>query len=166
MLIVNKFIYFSFWTIVILNFTWATALNGQQTISAAGGNVMSSAGSVSYTIGQTFFTTHSGTSGSVAEGVQHPYETLVVSVTDQVHEIFHLNIFPNPTADFLIIENTAESISEYRLFLQDISGRLLEERKLSGAKELLEVNHLIPGTYFLTIFNSEGKSANFKILKK
>jgi hypothetical protein len=40
----------------------------------AGGEATGSGGSVSYSVGQVVYTTNTGINGSVAQGVQQPYE--------------------------------------------------------------------------------------------
>jgi zinc transporter ZupT len=54
-------------------------LQAQETIPATGGNVVGSGGSVSHTVGQLLYNTVSGTNGTVAQGVQQPYEISVVT---------------------------------------------------------------------------------------
>lgn len=56
-----------------------TGLQAQTSVNATDGDVSGSGGSVSYSVGQVVYTTHTGTSGSVAEGVQQPYEISVVT---------------------------------------------------------------------------------------
>lgn len=53
-----------------------TGLQSQEAILTSGGNASGSGGTVSYSIGQTFYTTYMGANGSVSHGVQHPFETL------------------------------------------------------------------------------------------
>jgi hypothetical protein len=50
------------------------AINAQETISPGGGNATGSGGSVSYTIGQVAYGAFSGTTGSVIQGIQQPYD--------------------------------------------------------------------------------------------
>jgi hypothetical protein len=54
------------------------AVNAQEAISSAGGNGTGSGGSISYTTGQVAYSTFSGTTGSVAQGVQQVYLTSVM----------------------------------------------------------------------------------------
>jgi hypothetical protein len=51
-----------------------TCLQAQEAIPASGGNGSGNGGSVSYSIGQVVDATYTGLSGSVAQGVQQPYE--------------------------------------------------------------------------------------------
>lgn len=55
-------------------FLGQTGLYAQTSILASGGDNSGSGGSVSYSVGQVFYTTNTGTSGSVEQGVQHPFE--------------------------------------------------------------------------------------------
>ena len=56
-----------------------TGLQAQTSVNAIGGDATGSGGSVSYSVGQVVYTTNKGTNGSVVEGVQQPYEILVVT---------------------------------------------------------------------------------------
>jgi hypothetical protein len=54
-------------------FYFSTAI-GQESIKTTVSNATGSEGSASYSIGQVVYQTHTGTNGSVAEGIQQPYE--------------------------------------------------------------------------------------------
>ncbi|MBP7102278.1 MAG: hypothetical protein KBA86_03430 [Bacteroidales bacterium] len=79
-----------------------TGLQAQENINATGGNASGSGGTVSYSVGQVMYNTHIGTNGSVAEGVQQPYEISVVIGIEEAKDInLLLSAFPNPTDDIL-----------------------------------------------------------------
>ncbi len=84
-----------------LTFSLSPSL-AQDVISASGGDASGNGGSGSYSIGQLFFMTHAGADGSVAGGVQQPWE---ISVVTGIHEATGINLvvsaFPNPAIDFL-----------------------------------------------------------------
>jgi hypothetical protein len=46
----------------------------QEAIPASGGDASGSGGTLSFTVGQLGYSSNSGSNGSVAEGVQQPYE--------------------------------------------------------------------------------------------
>jgi len=76
-----------------------TPLKGQETIPATGGNATSIGGSVSYTVGQVTYNTFSGTNGTIAQGVQQPYEISVVTAIRNTEEInLECLVYPNPTS--------------------------------------------------------------------
>jgi len=141
--------------------------NAQQAIPASGGEAEGSGGSVSYSIGQLFWHTHEGNNGSVAEGVQQPYEISVVTAIDEAEEI-HLKVmaYPNPTADFLTLEvkNFEPSTFQYQLY--DINGKLLQSEKITGLHTKIDASFLVPGIYFLKVTQENKDFKTFKIIKK
>ncbi len=56
--------------LLILVFFCLSDANAQQTAPASGGQSSGCGGSVSYSIGQVFYSTHTGEGGTVAEGAQ------------------------------------------------------------------------------------------------
>ena len=64
-----------------------TGVQAQTSVNATGGDASGGGGSVSYSVGQVVYTTHTGTSGSVAEGVQQPYEISVVTGLEEAQSI-------------------------------------------------------------------------------
>ncbi len=85
----------------LLNLAYAT-LSAQQATDAAGGNASGSGGSASYSFGQTFYTTHTSTNGSVAQGVQQPYEISIVTEIKEAKDIrLSFLVYRNPTSNFL-----------------------------------------------------------------
>ena len=77
----------------------------QQANPAAGGDATGSGGSVAYSVGQIVYTTHTGTTGSVAQGVQQPYEISVVLGIENSLIDLDINAYPNPTTQKQIINN-------------------------------------------------------------
>ena len=58
---------------VLLAFTFSLSTSlAQEIIPASGGNAEGVGGSVSYSVGQVFYSIHAADVGSVAEGVQQP----------------------------------------------------------------------------------------------
>jgi len=58
----------------------------QETIPASGGEATGSGGTVSYTVGQLVYNTYADATGSVAQGIQQPYELLTLN-DDEAPEI-------------------------------------------------------------------------------
>jgi hypothetical protein len=89
-------------TIIIVMFLLGFGLLGltaQQTVSPAGGNASGSGGKASYTVGQVMYTLKGGSSGSLSEGVQQPYEIYIISgIVDPVNIALELLVYPNPVS--------------------------------------------------------------------
>ncbi|MBI9069935.1 MAG: T9SS type A sorting domain-containing protein [Salinivirgaceae bacterium] len=159
----KKRILFALFSIVLC----LTHLQAQQAIPASGSNASGSGGTASYTIGQLVYTTNTGTTGSVAQGVQQPYEISLVSGIEQAKGInLKCSAYPNPTADFLNlnIENYNNENLSYQLF--DISGNLLENKKLTSNETRIDMNNRIPAIYFLKVIDNQIEIKTFKITKQ
>jgi len=130
-------------------------LQAQETIPATGGNALGSGGTVSYTVGQLVCTINTGTTGSVAQGVQQPYEISVVIGIEETKEItLTCSAFPNPTTDFLILKIDASkqlSIQSMEYHIYDTKGKLLENKKIESNETCIDMSHFLPATYFLKI---------------
>ena len=144
-----------------------TGLQAQTSVNTTGGNASGSGGSTSYTVGQVVYQTHTGTNGSVAEGVQQPYEISVVTAIEQAKTIdLTVTAYPNPATDYLTL-----SISEFKLSglsyqLFDMSGRLLFHEKITGSQTNIVMSQLGSASYLLVVKQENIRLKTFKIVKK
>jgi len=143
-----------------------TGVHAQEALPASGGNASGSGGSVSYTIGQVVYTTIAGINGSVAQGVQQPYE---ISVVTGLAEAAGINLicsaYPNPAKEYvtLRIENCDTENMIYQLY--DDSGKLLEKKKVEGTETRIHMTNLVIATYFLKVLRSNQVVKTFKVIK-
>jgi hypothetical protein len=142
-----------------------TTIQAQQATTATGGVGFGSGGTATYSVGQIAYTTHTGTTGSVAQGVQQPYEIqIVLGVKD--HQIsLNMQAYPNPTTDYLILNVSNFEFSTLSFQLYDISGKLIENKKITGATETIRMGNLPSDTYFLKVINNNKEIKTFKIIK-
>jgi len=143
-----------------------TRLQEQEAKIATGGNASGSGGSVSYSIGQMVYTTITGTNGSVAQGVQQPFEISVVTGLDEVEGIsLRCSVYPNPTTDYLVlkVENFDKENLSYQLI--DINGKPIENKNITGNETNIIMSDLVPATYFLKVTLNNKEVKTFKIVK-
>ena len=144
-----------------------TGLQAQTAVPATGSNASGSGGTVRYSVGQVVYTTNTGGSnGSVAQGVQQPFEISVVTGLEETKGIIlSVSAYPNPTTDFLNlkVENYDNTNLSYQLF--DISGKLLETKKITGNETSINTSNLVPATYFLKVTENNKEVKTFKIIK-
>ena len=143
------------------------SLSAQQTVSSAGKEASGTGGTVSYTVGQVVYTTNTGTNGSIAQGVQQPFEISVVTGIEEANGIsLDFSIYPNPATDFikLRIENYEDENLRYQLY--DIRGNLLQNNKVEGKESSIVMSNLLPATYFLKVTDNNKEIKVFKIIKK
>lgn len=143
-----------------------TVLQAQESSNATGGSASGSGGSATYSVGQVVYTTNTGTNGSVAQGVQQPFEISIATGVDEAQGIsLMISAFPNPTTDYLTlkVENFQLSTLHYQLF--DINGKLLRNEKLTSKHTIIAMSNLVPATYFLKVTETDKEVKTFKIIK-
>ena len=146
----------------------------QQATVAAGGTASGNGGTATYSIGQVVYTTATGSTGSVAQGVQQTYEiTAVTSIEEAKGISLEVSAYPNPTTDHLTLTvGTSVSFNDQPMSykLLDMNGKVIETQKIINDQTIIVMSNLLPATYFLTVDKTmNGKSPQevktFKITK-
>ena len=148
--------------LLLLSFT----VSGQESINTSGKNAGGAGGSVSYSVGQLVYTTNSSSvSGSVAQGVQQPYEiSVVLGIQNQGISLL-MTVSPNPTTDFvtLKIDNYEFESLSYQLY--DLNGKQFITGQTTTTETQISTGHLPSAVYFLKITDKNKTIKTFKILK-
>ena len=154
---------------IVLLFTlllMAGIAHSQESTNTSGGEATGSGGSVSYSVGQVVYTTNSGSSGTVAQGVQHAYEISVVGVNNTQSNI-SLNAYPNPATDVLTLQISNYNNEKLMYQLYDLNGKLISSEQIIAQQTLINTSTLAVSAYFIDVFNQENqKVQSFKIFKK
>ena len=150
----------------IFMFGFGTAIRAQNAIPASGGNASGSGGTMSYTIGQVVYTTNTGTNGSVAQGIQQPYEISVVTGIEKAKDIsLEIVVYPNPATDFIKLKIENHEVQNLRYQLYDINGSLLQDNKVESNETIIVMSNLVSATYFLKVTDKNKVIKTFKIIK-
>ncbi len=155
-------------TKLIIMFSLISAITGvkaQQGFTAAGGGASGSGGNAAYSVGQIVYTTNTGAGGSVAQGVQQPYEISIVLGLEDHQISLNMKVYPNPTSDFLILNVGNFELSTLNFELFDVSGKLLESKKITSITETISMENLPSSTYFLKVTSNNEEVKTFKIIK-
>ncbi len=153
---------------VFLLCLFTAGLHAQEALPATGGEALGSGGSASYTVGQLVYTTHTGTTGSVAQGVQQPYEISVMTGIDEPGIDLNISTYPNPTTNFLYLEVDAaisQSIQTMRYQLFDMNGRLVASEVIVSDITTIVTSQLSPATYIVKVLGDNEELKTFKIIK-
>jgi hypothetical protein len=143
-----------------------TRLLAQDALTATGGNVSGSTGSVSYSIGQIAYVAESGTTGSAAEGVQQPYEIYTITGIEEASQITLIaSAYPNPATDFIILKTEGYTTANLTYQLYGSNGQLLESRKIEGNETRICMSTHPAASYFLIVTNNDNELKTFKITK-
>lgn len=162
-------------TFLALSFSLST-LAAQESVNTTGGNATGSGGSVGYSVGQVVYTTSTGTNGSVAQGVQQPYEISVVTAIEEATGInLVISAYPNPTIDYLTLSINDYSTSNNSLghdlsllyyHLYDMQGKVVQNEKITGNQTSIFMGNLLPAIYFVKVVQGNKELKTFKIIKK
>lgn len=147
--------------------TFVSLINYAQTsINTSGGDGSGNGGSVSFSVGQISYHTEKASNGSVAEGVQQPFEISVLSVLEGMDHInLHILTYPNPTTDFLLISVTRADITDLAYQLFDIQGKMVLNESMSNDVTQVNMSNLGPSTYILKVEQNHKVVKIFKIIK-
>ena len=152
-------------TLLATIFSFST-LTAQETITTTGGDASGSGGSASYSVGQVSYQTYTGTNGSVAEGVQQPFEISMVTSVEEANGInLSISAYPNPASDYLTLEVKDYDFSNLTYQLYDIHGKLLQNEKITGNQTSIFMSNLLPATYFVKILEGNNEVKIFKVIK-
>lgn len=153
-------------TLILLSALYGLQItNAQESNVASGGNATGANGIVSYSIGQMNYSNATGTSGSVNQGTQQPYDIVTLGNDDFPDIKLVLTIYPNPTTAFvnLKIENHSLKDLNYQLF--DLNGRQMQSQKITTPETQISMENLTTVIYLLNVFEENKLLKTFKIIK-
>jgi hypothetical protein len=102
----------------------------------------------------------------VAQGVQQPYEISVLTAIDAAKDISLIfSVYPNPTTDFLTLKIMNYDMENLSYWLYDVSGNLIETRKISAGETQISMTNQLSGTYFLKITEVNKDIKTLKIIR-
>ena len=153
-------------TVVVLFALLATIeLHAQESPTASGGEATGIGGAASYSVGQVVYITNTGTNGSVAQGVQQPYE---ISTTVGI-EVTIINLefvaYPNPTNNALKLNIGNYNNEKLTYQLYDMQGKLLDSKQVVNSSTTINMQGLPVSTYFLNVLDNNSLIKTFKVIK-
>jgi hypothetical protein len=148
--------------------TQESTTNVMGTIIASGDDASGSYGSVSYSIGQVFYTYIGQSVYNVAQGVQHDLPDNILSTAENsIEPKIEIFIFPNPTTDFITINMEGLELGyvqrSYQLY--DIQGRILKQNTISQTETQINLSYLSSSIYILQVYGDNEIIKTFKIIK-
>ncbi|MEO6131344.1 MAG: T9SS type A sorting domain-containing protein [Saprospiraceae bacterium] len=146
----------------VTNFLWlafcmSQSLIAQQGVVSSGGDILSTNGSVAYSIGQIAYASVSGETGIVNPGVQQPFQFDLVGIND-FHRDYFINLYPNPANQFLFLQlSTDEGIIQAQDFfarVYDVKGNLLITQMLRHDVTTILISELPEALYFVQVWQA------------
>jgi hypothetical protein len=140
------------------------ALFAQEGSLSTGGNVSSSGGSMSYSVGQVFSSIYQGDQGNIVEGYQQSYAVALLGGIDNQLET-SLSVYPNPTVASLtlkIVDYKEDNLS-YKMF--DLKGNMIISQSINAAETLIDMKELPAAVYFISIVDKKDLLKTFRVIK-
>lgn len=130
-------------------------------VVSAGGNILSSSGSLTYSIGQIDYTSIGGSFVVLYLGVQQVYDPFVTSIDENTD----ISIWPNPVSTNLNID--IKSVNNLGILYQlyTIDGKLLVSKQSADNRTTISMMNFAQGTYVLLVKYSNKRTLKFKIIK-
>ncbi len=85
----------------------------------------------------------------------------VPTIHDKAQE--QVKIYPNPTSDFITI---LQEFQNSKVAIYNVSGSLISQQEMTSRNNVIDVQNLKNGMYFIKITNDRGKSISKKIIKQ
>jgi hypothetical protein len=137
----------------------------QESSNASGGDAIGSGGTIAYSVGQIVYTSNTGVTGTVNQGVQQAYEIFTVGIKETELNI-SLSVFPNPIVDNLTLQISVYNNEKLSYQLFDMQGKLLKNGQVTEQQTQISTASLPPATYLIHVVNQENKKVqSFKIIK-
>ena len=145
---------------------FSIGINAQEAVPAAGGDAVGSGGSSSFTVGQVVYTTHTGTNGSVAQGVQQSYEISVITGVNETEILLEMSVYPNPTTNYLQLKVEDEALEALSFQLSDLQGKVIENKKVTTTTSNITMEALPKAIYFLSVIKNNKPVKTFRVIKQ
>jgi hypothetical protein len=139
-------------------------LRAQQAVLTSGNFHTSTAGSISWSLGDLAIKTLKNDSLILTQGFQQSYLVLV-NVDDYAAGYMQIDVFPNPTRDLLNIRVNDQMFENASYKLYNLSGQLLEHANLGKYDNEISFSNYDPGVYFLKITIGSNNVRTIKVIK-
>lgn len=146
-----------------ITFLYSIQADAQESVNSSGKTETTNAGEISYSIGQVVDVYSTNSNGSVQSGVQQTY-TVQNSARVEALTKFNINVFPNPTTDFINIQLDNVNGDEFTVQIIDNSGKIVHENKFNTTNEQLSFAEFASGSYTLNLMNKNNKNT-YTIIK-
>ena len=139
-----------------------STIYAQEVVSTQGDSYYTGSASMDFTIGEPIINTESDGTYDITQGF-HQTNWNFAGLEDLAPEM-DVNIYPNPTSDVLII--STKQFEGVNFTLTDGKGKLVQHDELSEETTSVDVQHLTPGSYSVTLFDrNQNKLKTFKLIK-
>ena len=148
--------------IVLFSLFASISVSAQEVVSTQGESYSNASAKIDFTIGEVVINTGTDGTNDLTQGF-HQTNWTFLGVEDFAPN-FQATIFPNPTQDVFNIKTSVFENVTYTLY--DAQGKLVMQNILSAEQTPIQVSHLAPGSYSLTLNNETQTLKTFKLIKQ
>lgn len=136
--------------------------NAQDLISTGGDFFQLESGSISFTIGEPIIETLGNEDHDLTQGFQQASRELTTDYNEM--DYIWINVYPNPTTDFINIEFSEFEELNYQLY--NLNGVRIDQGQISKIESTISLVKYIPSIFILKLFKDDLGSRTFQIVKK
>lgn len=136
-----------------------------EVIASAGEHFDNGTTQLSWTLGEVVIDTYDNGTNILTQGF-HQTQLTVTSVEESLSDV-RMNMYPNPTSEFLNIE-LGNNENDINLQLFDMSGKLVHKDVINAydTKYVLPMNNVATGNYLVQMQSVDGKmNTTHKVMK-
>ncbi|WP_459210762.1 T9SS type A sorting domain-containing protein [Aquimarina rhabdastrellae] len=138
----------------------------QQSTVIAGKDITGNGGTVSFSIGQQFYSHFESNTGKITEGLQQSIEVITLDNPEFTAIDLKAVVYPNPTVDKIELTLKNLELDNITYALYDIQGRFIEKAKVGQQQLQINLQNQGAGIYLLNVNQGNKKLKSFKIIKK
>ncbi|MEI6410658.1 MAG: T9SS type A sorting domain-containing protein [Bacteroidota bacterium] len=158
----NRLLFFTlFACIANTNLNGQSAMLCRQVLASAGKDGQHDVRYFSYTVGESFTSTLSGTQFKTTEGFHQPELCKIVATENVDLAKWQIEIFPNPTEDYLNIRYAPQTQGRLEASVVDLLGRtVLSSRTINDpSSAIINCSNWQPGVYILLLTATDSHAA-------
>lgn len=141
-------------------------LRGQEILAPAGGSISKGGIQISYTIGETVIQTIEKNDVMLTQGF-HQSKLIITTVKDFNSLAIEIKVYPNPTSDYITIEQITNSgVVDLSAQLFDMHGRLIKSVPANQINTQINMQDFKSATYLLKVMDSNNDFKTFRIVKR
>jgi hypothetical protein len=159
---------FSFLLFILFQNSFKAQSLSPEVISSNGDFYTNTAGSVSFTIGETVVETFNGTSNILTQGFQQPF--VDVTGIPESQNSNAVSAFPNPFKNEMFLNFGKMETGNYTISVYDLTGKQIVNEKttvsINNSAYRLSLVNIDDGIYVVKISNEKRCDKSIKIIKQ
>jgi len=136
----------------------------QQLISSSGDEFKNNTYQLDWSVGETTTETLTANNLMLTQGF-HQGHYIITSIEQMSDLQFDINVFPNPTTDFIQLKIQTEKFENLHFTISDLSGKILFTEKQIIENQQIILSNYLTGVYFLSVYKQNQLLKSFKIIK-